>query len=142
MITDDDITQLTERPTLLERAKEAQRERLRAKKAEEDEEYADLEVEAFHVMREILQMTEGEISECCDFRRGMHNSERVKLEWSVPGFDLRVRNEIKNHTFTSGGQTQNIPYHSPLYEFRPRKTSNWSKFTTLADLGKPFGVTI
>lgn len=142
-ITDADLTALTTRKSLLERAKDAERERLRTQKAEQDAEYDGLCDEAMRLMHEILGLTEGEISQV-GFERGMHNTERVKVEFEVERFAFRVRNKIEPIKITrSDGEVETVAYNPvPVFEFRPKRTNNWQEFECLADLGRPFGVTL
>lgn len=142
-ITDADLEQLTTRRSLLERAKEAQRERLRAQKEENEREYANLCNDAYFLMRDVLGMTEGEISEV-EFKRSMYNAERQKVQFEVEDFVFFVRYKLQPIKIGKSDSTQEVVGYDfvPVYEYRPKKMSSWQEFTELADIAKPFGVTI
>lgn len=118
MITDEQIRELTERPSLRERAKQAA---IRAARAETDRlnsEYAMLEQDALEFMHDTLGMTMGEIAEV-DFQRGMMNPLRPHCEFTVEGIEFRLRNRTEAINITRNGEKECVGHELVLVaEFR------------------------
>ena len=106
-ITDEDLDQLLQRPTLRERAKHAAKMRQMARDAEQDAEASALADEATAFMRDVLKLTPGEIVGV-DLERGTYNVSRAKVEFTLDGIRFRGRYRAQPINITRNGEKISI----------------------------------
>lgn len=123
-------------PSLFERAKMAASEKKAAEAADRREEVVALEYEALKLMRDVLRMSDAEMNAAKENWRGVqHNNERMRVEFTADRWHFRVFFRVKPINITNAGEKIAVGEEmTPVYEMRPKQSSQFKVFTELADL--------
>lgn len=138
--TDDEIWAALSGPrvreSLFERAAAAAREKKAAEDADRREEVLMLEHEALKMMRDVLGFSDAEMNEAkLGWRSVQHNNERMRVEFTADRWHFRVYFKVTPIMITNAGEKVHAGEEfTPIYEMRPKQSSQFKVFTELADL--------